>query len=561
MGFRFKKVNKKKLYLISTTLIIILASYLRFSGFDWALPKKPYYRSGFQDESFVINLILRMDPKDFNPHYFINPSFHFYTLLLAIKFSHLTGYIKNFSHPVVTNLQGQPVEKITLNDYEKMYTVSRLLTVIEGILTCLLIYLIGSKLYNKETGLLASFIFSILPTHVFQSHFFVVDAPAVFWSIFSLYYMVQALKKKQVKRSYFIISGILLGLSLGTKYMNLLMLFPFIMIYLLKWQDRDLKKPLITISTMLFIFLLTTPHSLLSLKEFLYGDSEGFGGIFGSKGLFAYNSYPSHPIKPFAYIFYYSLRLPLAILAFLSFGYIIYRRDIGDKIILSFLIPFFLIMVISPSPHLRHSLPAMPFISLMVSSSIIGLIKKIRNKYLLSGFNIFTIFVLLYTLLFTMAMVDRMRYPDTRIEFADWVFRNIPAHTTIGCSTVMPFRYTPPVERPGYDGSSIAPTDDEILSSLHYDFIKVNYDYYTLLYHMPEYFFITQIECDELPYNEVGEVNGRNFIRRLFSNEYYSLIKTFERKYNILGIKFDPDFPNLDWNPVSQKIYLFKRKS
>ncbi|MEO0206418.1 MAG: phospholipid carrier-dependent glycosyltransferase, partial [candidate division WOR-3 bacterium] len=424
----------------------------------------------------------------------------------------------------------------------------------------LLVYLIGLKLYDKKTGLIASFIFAILPTHVFQSHFFVVDSPAVFWSMLCLYHLVTVSNKKEIKIRWFILTGFLLGLALGTKYMNLLIVFPFVMIFVLKFRKMGWKYVLLSIMVMLIVFVLTTPHCLLSYRQFLFGGPDEFGGIFGAKGLFAYNNYPANPVKPLGYIFYYSLRPPLAILAFLCIGYVIYRRSFADKILLSYLIPFYIILAISPSPHLRHSLPVMPFISLIIAGAMTELIARIKNKYLPYILLGFTAVVLLYTSLFTVAMIDRMKYPDTRYQFADWMFKNIPEGTKVGAATVMPFRYTPPVEWPGYDGEGIAPKDDELLNNLYYDFVKTNYDYYSLLYYLPEYFFITQIECDELPYSIVGEVNSRNFLRQLFNQNDYKLIKVFERKFNILGFEFEPDFPNMDWNPVSQKVYLFKRK-
>ncbi len=556
--FLGKKITTNR-YFVLLLLIVILASYLRLSGFDWAIPKKPYYRSGYQDESFVINMILQMRPDDLNPHYFINPSLHYYTLLLGIKIGHWIGYIKNFSLPTMTNLQGQPVENMTLNDYQKMYIVGRFITVVESILAVLLIYLTVTKLYDKKTGLIAGFIFAILPTPVFQSHFFVVDSPAVFWSMLCLYYLVRCIDKKEINKKWFILSGILLGLALGTKYMNILLIFPFLLIFYTKYRKLGWKYLLMTIMIMIIVFFITTPYSLISFREFLFGNPDGFGGIFGAKGLFAYNKYPANPIKPFVYVIYHSLRLPLAILTFISIGFALYRRNLSDKILLSFLIPFYIIMTISPSPHLRHSLPALPFISIIIATALISLVKLIKTRFLPYCFIGYSIISFVYTFLFTMALLDRMRHLDTRYEFADWVFKNIPAKMSIGCPTVMPFRYTPPVEYPYYDGNNFGPTDKEIFDNLYYDFIKTNYDYYTLLYFAPEYFFITQIEIQELPYNEMGEVNGRNFIRHLFNQNHYKLIKVFERKYNILGFEFEPSFPNLDWNPVSQKIYFFKR--
>ncbi|MEO0161722.1 MAG: glycosyltransferase family 39 protein [candidate division WOR-3 bacterium] len=554
------KIKKQKITFLLLLLIIILAAYLRLSGFNWALPRQPYYRAGYQDEAFVINMLLTINPRDYNPHYFINPTFHYYTLLLAIKSAYALGYIKNFAHPVLTNLQGQPIEKITLNDYQRIYTICRIVVSIEGILTALLVYLIGQALYNTQIGLIAGFIFAILPTHVFQSHLFVVDAPAVFWEMVGVYYLARMLNKKKIFQSNFIISGILLGLALGTKYMNILLIFTFIAIILIKERKIIWKNLILTFSLMLIVFLLTTPHALLSWREFLFGNVDEFGGIFGKKGLLAYNNYPTNPFKPFAYMIYYSLRLPLALLAFVALGYVILRRNNSDKIILSFLVPFYLIMTISPSPHLRHSLPALPFLALAIATTLIGLAQEIKNRYLQYIFAGYSAGALIYTFLFTEAMVDRMRYPDTRLEAADWFFKNIPAQTSVGAATVLPFRYTPPIELPSNEGNAVGKTDDEAIKQLYYKLIKTNYDYYSLLHHKPEYFVITQVECEEMPYNQVGEVNARNFIRTLFKEEHYSLVKVFERKYNILGFKFDPDFPNLDWNPVSQKIYIFRKK-
>ncbi|MGB9719923.1 MAG: ArnT family glycosyltransferase [bacterium] len=560
MNSEKRKKIPQRIYLFAIIAIIIISSWLRFTGFNWGLPQKPYYRAGYQDESFVINLILRMDPEDFNLHYFINPSFHYYTLSIAMKIGHLFGYVKSFAQPVTTNLQGQPVEKIILADYQKLYIIGRIITVIEGVLTVLLVYLIGLKLYDKRTGLIASFIFAILPTPVYQSHFFVVDSPALFWSNLALLYIVTATRKKHISITWFIVSGILLGLALGTKYMNLLMVFPLIMIFLLKARKMGWKYILLSVIVMFVVFVFTTPHCLLSFRQFLFGGPDEFGGIFGAKGLFAYNNYPANPIKPFGYIFYYSLRLPLAILALLCIGYTIYRRNTADKILLSFMAPFYLIMAISPSPHLRHSLPAMSFIALIIGSAITGLIEQIKNRYLLYIFVCYSAGAFLFTFLFTLAMVDRMKYPDTRYEFANWMFKNVPAGTKLAAPTVMPFRYTPPIENPGYDGKEIAPQDYEVMGNLYYYMRKTNYNYKALLQFAPEYFFITETEYKELPYNELGKVNGRKFVSNLSNQTDYQLVKVFERKFDILGIKFEPLFPNMDWNPVSQKIYLFKKK-
>ncbi len=548
--------NSSILFLV---VVLTLAAYLRFGGFNWGLPQKPYWRAGYQDEPFVMGLILRMSASDYNLHYFINPSFHYYTLFFAINIANALGYIDNFEYPVLLNIDGLPIEKVCLRDYEKMFIVSRLISVIEGILTVLLVYLIGTKLYNKRAGLLAMLIFSIMPTHVFQSHFFVVDCPAVFWSMLAFLYLVGLQSRKAIGLKEFIISGILLGLALGTKYMNFLLVFVFLFIYFSRFRKMHWRYPLVTVLVMFFIFLLTTPHILFSWREFLFGYAEEFGGIFGKSGLLAYNRYPANPIKPFIYVLYYSLKLPLALLAVLCLGYAIYLRRHSEKILFSFLAPFYLILALSPSPHLRHSLPAMPFLALLIAGMILAITKKIRSNYLYYGFVIYVLITIVYTFLFTNAMVNRMKVRDTRYEFADWVFANIPQGTSLAAPTYLPFRYTPPIEWREYDGKKYALDDSSFFANLYYDCKKTNYDYHTLLALAPDYYFITETEYREFPYNKVGEINGKMFVKKLFKQDHYKIIRVFERKFNILGIEFIPQYPNMDWNPVSQKIFLFKR--
>ncbi len=58
-----------------------------------------------------------MKPTDLNPHYFINPTFHYYTLLLSLKAASLTGHIKPFSMPVKLEGLGRPQEGVPISDY------------------------------------------------------------------------------------------------------------------------------------------------------------------------------------------------------------------------------------------------------------------------------------------------------------------------------------------------------------------------------------------------------------------------------------------------------------
>lgn len=315
-----------------------------------------------------------MNPHDLNPHYFINPSFHYYTLLISIKIAQAFGYAKTFFQPVKLNVLALPTEKCLLRDYRRIFVISRLLATIEGILSLLLICYIATKLCNKKIGLIATAIFAILPAPVIQSHFFVVDGPALFWAMLALAYLVKSYPQPDISKRWFVISGVLIGLAVGAKYLNILLIFPFITLVISNARLSRKKLILylaITFFMIILLFLVTTPHAAISWREFLFGDKDGFGGLFGSSGLFTYNKHPSNILKPFTVGLYHSLRLPLFLLALSSLIYSLYIRKLSLLILLSFIIPFYIIMIISPSPHLRHTLPVLPFIAIMMAYFIV----------------------------------------------------------------------------------------------------------------------------------------------------------------------------------------------
>lgn len=436
---------KKSWVLIILCLIIVLTAYLRFSGMNWGIPQEPYYRNHYQDEAFVLGLLFKMEPPNFNPHYFINPTLHYYTLLFTLKIASLFNYIKPFSLPIKTNNLGQPEDELILKDYGKMYRVGRFVSIIEGIILVLLVFLIGRNLYNEKVGIIAALFTAILPTLIYQCHFLTVDAPSVFWLVLAFYFISTKIPMEKA-RFWFMGVGFFIGLAIGSKYTNVLLFVPLLYkIYLFNKQKKITffkkilsKYTFITLITSIIVFFFTTPYALLSFNEFLNGDKNGFGGIFGARGLFYYNAFPTNFISPFSLATYNSLRLPLTILALLSLIYLVYKRKRNDLLLLSFIVPFYLMLIYHASPHLRHILPVLPFLMIGVARMIEDLM---MNKKFLSFKPIvilIAIFTLGYTLLFSIAMVKRMIVIDTRIECANWIKENISPEATFGLASFFP---------------------------------------------------------------------------------------------------------------------------
>ncbi len=538
---------KKFIYII-LIFVIILAGLLRFYGLEWGIPKEPYWRNYYQDEAFVLGLLFKMDPPNLNPHYFINPTFHYYTILFSLKAASLFRYLKSFSLPIKTDQFGKPTEKISSNDYAKIFNVGRLISIVEGIILILLIFLIARNLYNEKVGILAALFTAIIPSLIYQSHFLVVDAPGVFWLILAFWFITTKIPTKKINL-WFIFAGLFIGLAVGTKYTNVILFLPFLFkVYNLNKKKKEplLKKifcnyTFITIGFAGLIFLLTTPYSILSFNEFLNGDENGFGGIFGKRGLFYYNAYPTNLILPFSLSTYHSLRLPLTILAFLSLIYIIYKRRYSDLMLLFFIVPFYLMLVYRASPYLRHILPVLPFLMIGLSKTIEDFISNKKIRFIKPILITVIIFTVVYTLLFSVAMIKRMTPTDTRIESADWVKENIPKDATIGLASFFPWNYTPPID---------LITDKIVITG---------YNYENLLRSAPDYFIITESEVKEFSGARDNIWICEQFVKQLVQEKEYKLVKKFYKEFEILGIKFDPKFPNMEWNPINPQIYIYEK--
>lgn len=539
----------KKSILILLCITLVGGGILRFYGIEWGVPRPPYWRYHYQDEGFTLGVTLQMEPHELNPHYFINPTFHYYTLLLSLRIASVIGYIQTFSLPINMNKLCQPLDGVSLSDYAKMFYVGKVLSIAQGILLILIVFLIGRNLYNALVGLLAAVLTAVLPTLVFQSHIFVVDAPSVFWLVVAFWFLTTNVKKSR-NTIWHSIAGILIGIAVGTKYSNILIIIPFFYYVYALHRDSTAtvlskvvnKKTILTCAIASVVFFLTSPYILLSFNEFLYGDSEGFGGIFGERGLVAYNRYGINLLSPFTISTFHSLLLPLALATALGICYLIYQRSKSDKLLLAYIVPFYVLLILNASPHLRHFLPVLPFLMLATGRLFADMITQQKHRIIRSIGVLIVIITVLHPLAFSLAFLRRMDEHDTRIMCADWIRDTMTEETVIGVATFFPFNYTPPFE------------------TFTRNFVVIDYDYHTLLQAKPHFFLITEYEYEECQHTRKSTFACRRFIRRLFKEKDYRIIKVFKKDFSIMGIDVQPHFP-LSWNPVSPTIYVFVPRS
>lgn len=359
-------------------LILAGALALRLVGINWGIPREPHCRNYFQDERFVLGLLFQMNPArlDLDPHYYINPSLHYYTLLATLGAASVAGL--DLRLPVTDDNPFKPTG-LSAEGYAGAFLVGRLLVVLQSVLAVWLLFLIGRRLYGTRAGLVAALLMAASYPCVYQAHFFVTDAPAAFWLVLAMYFVIR-LRTEPGRRAWRILAPVGIGLAIGAKYTSVLLVLPYLHVLLVRPGTRS-ETPVVSVMSRagkyLLVaagaFLVTTPYALLSLPRFLSGDDKGFGGIFGARGLLYYNNFPPSLTEPFLVATPAALGIFGAVLLGLALALALLRRHRPDVLLLWYVVPFYLLLVAKSSTMMRHILPVLPFAFILMAGTLTAL--------------------------------------------------------------------------------------------------------------------------------------------------------------------------------------------
>ncbi|MBC8184786.1 glycosyltransferase family 39 protein [candidate division KSB1 bacterium] len=221
---------KKNTYSIS--IILFLAFSLRILGI-W----HDYPYSFFGDEAHFVKRALSFGSLDFNPHWFHKPAFYMYFLFFEYgiffvfgKIIGLWGSVSDFA--VFYILNPGP-----------FYLIGRITTALFGIATVYVVYLIGEIHFRKNAGLIGALLIALSCGHVVASQDVKADVPTAFFTILSMYYLLNYFADS--RRKHIIFSAIFAGVGAATKYYSIVMLGPILMgiflSYVLNTKPREFR--------------------------------------------------------------------------------------------------------------------------------------------------------------------------------------------------------------------------------------------------------------------------------------------------------------------------------
>ncbi len=132
--------------------------------------------------------------------------------------------------------------------------LSRLKTLIFGILLGIFILIFTKKLFGTRAGLLALFLFSFEPNIITHSSLATTDLLTAFFVFTSAYYFYKFIQQPELKTS--IIAGIFLGFALISKFTAILLIPAYILIILLFLTTKNRRKYFTFFALTLFISVL-----------------------------------------------------------------------------------------------------------------------------------------------------------------------------------------------------------------------------------------------------------------------------------------------------------------
>jgi len=212
-------------------VIVLAASYLRFSGLNWdegqyIHPDEGHMRNTLSLISWPDDLSLYFDThrSPLNVRNVEGRRYSYGTLPLFVTRATAewldtacSDSAALLSRRVASLLVGPAIQDCSPGSFTGVYSavVGRTLAALADLGTLILIYLIGRRLYGDATGLLAAGLGTVTAFLIQQAHFFTVDGPACFLTMVVAYFSVRA--GETGRWGDFALAGLGVGLAAASK--------------------------------------------------------------------------------------------------------------------------------------------------------------------------------------------------------------------------------------------------------------------------------------------------------------------------------------------------------
>jgi hypothetical protein len=257
---------------LAVVALLVGAFLVRIWGVGHGLP----YAYNADENAHFVPKAIGLFGHGLNPHYFVNPPA--YTYVLHVVFQVWFGGRTGVSEAYATN----PTE---------VYVVARVVAALLGTLAVWLLYLAGSRLFDRRVGLLAAGLLAVAFLPVFYSHLALNDVPTLAPICLCLWAAAGVLRYGRTRD--YALGGLALGLAAATKYTGGIVLLPLLGAAAVQFLAPGGRGPALKGMALAGVlaavaFVGANPYAVLAFPEFVDGlahQSDASADTAGKLGL------------------------------------------------------------------------------------------------------------------------------------------------------------------------------------------------------------------------------------------------------------------------------------
>jgi hypothetical protein len=413
--------------------VLLLAFSLRVWGVGHGLP----YAYNADENAHFVTRAIGLFGHDWNPNYFVNPPAYTYLVhvVLGLWYGGRAGVSDAFAA-----------------DPTNIWIMARVLAGALGTLAVWLLYLAGSRLFDRRVGLLAAGIFAVAFLPVFYSKLALNDVPTLAGLCLALWGAAGVLRLGR-PRDY-VFAGIGLGLACATKYTGGIVLLALLGAAGAQYAVRGgrsvaLRGLGIAAAASLVTFVVANPYALLDFGAFVEGlshQSDASGDAAGKLGLTQDNGY-----LYYLWSFGWGLGwLPL----FLAAGGAV-RLWFDERRLVWMLVPPVVVFVLFMGSQERYFgrwlMPVFPFVCILAAYAALELVEwgARRSPALKPTFIALAVVVVCgQGFVYSLHSGLVLSREDTRNLAREWMVVNVPAGTKVVVEPVVPDQWAQDVGNP-----------------------------------------------------------------------------------------------------------------
>jgi Dolichyl-phosphate-mannose-protein mannosyltransferase len=307
----------------------------------------------------------------------------------------------------------------------------RVVSVILSTATIVVAYRLARLAYGPMTGLLAALLVALSGLLIQLAHFATPDSTTGFFMSVSLLAIFLAYRSPGSRS--FMLAGAAIGATVGTEFHMVVLAIPFCTAWFLTARREPRWLGFAVVSATATFFVLN-PYILLNVPAFLSA-LEHTVRIRTIDSRIQYQNRWDRYGPAWLYVIRYALGYGIgyAFTIWLVLGTLVaaIRRRPIDWILLSWIVPYFLLVTLSPAKFMRYSAPLLVPLAILGAQAAVEVISgglRVRRSFVAAALG----FAILYSASYDAAYAGLFSSPEPRLVVERWAAAHLPPHADIG---------------------------------------------------------------------------------------------------------------------------------